>query len=360
MIGIIGSGPSGSYLAYLLAKQGHEVSLFEEHSVIGKPIQCTGLVTKALFDLIPYSKEYMVNELKQAEITGPNSSILLDLEEYVICRHKFDAYLANLAENAGAEIHLGHHFTDFKKTTASFKTKEGFVQKKFDILVGADGPLSRVAKSQNIFYSREFYIGVQATMKGEFQHDTFTANFGSLAPGFFAWSVPESDSLSRVGLATKKNAREHYNKFIKSLKGNVLDVLAGPIPHYTPKQIVGKDNIFLVGDAAGLAKATTGGGIITGMLSSKILADCIINGKSYEKEINALKKELWIHMKIRQCLDKFQDKDYDYLISLMNNKKVRKILFENPREYPSRFVAKLFFSEPRLFYFLKFLPLPFC
>lgn len=355
MIGIIGTGPSGSYLAYLLAKQGYDVCLFEEHAVIGKPIQCTGLVTKAVFELIPYSKEYLINELKHAKIIGPNSSIQLDLEEYVICRNKFDNHIANKANDSGAQIFLQHHFIDFKNNLASFKTKDGIVEKKLDMLIGADGPLSKVAKSQGIFYNKEFYIGVQATMEGEFSKDTFTASFGSVAPGFFAWSVPESEKLSRVGLATKHNARTYYDKFIKSIKGKVLDVLAGPIPHYTPKQIVNKDNVFLVGDAAGLTKATTGGGIITGMLSSKILAECIINNKSYEKEVKKLKKELWIHMKIRECLDKLKDDDYNYLINLMHNKRVRKVLFEHPREYPSRFVAKLFLSEPRLLYFLKFL-----
>ncbi|MEM4264021.1 MAG: NAD(P)-binding protein, partial [Candidatus Woesearchaeota archaeon] len=43
MISIIGAGPVGSFAAYLLAKAGFEVSIFEEHEKIGLPVQCTGL-----------------------------------------------------------------------------------------------------------------------------------------------------------------------------------------------------------------------------------------------------------------------------------------------------------------------------
>ena len=45
MITIVGAGPAGSYLAYLLAKQGEKVIVLEEHSAVGSPVQCTGIVT---------------------------------------------------------------------------------------------------------------------------------------------------------------------------------------------------------------------------------------------------------------------------------------------------------------------------
>ena len=55
MIDIIGAGPAGNYLAYLLAKD-HEVNVHEEHAKIGTPIQCTGILTSHLHDLIKISK----------------------------------------------------------------------------------------------------------------------------------------------------------------------------------------------------------------------------------------------------------------------------------------------------------------
>ena len=43
---IIGAGPFGCYAAYLLTKEGHEVSVYDRKSQIGTPIQCTGILTK--------------------------------------------------------------------------------------------------------------------------------------------------------------------------------------------------------------------------------------------------------------------------------------------------------------------------
>ncbi len=39
MISVIGAGPAGSYTAYLLAKAGEKVRIFEEHKEIGKPVR---------------------------------------------------------------------------------------------------------------------------------------------------------------------------------------------------------------------------------------------------------------------------------------------------------------------------------
>ena len=103
-------------------------------------------------------------------------------------------------------------------------------------------------------------------------------------------------------------------------------------------------------------KATTGGGIVPALLSSKILANCIIKNQDYIKEFNKkLKKDLLISLKIRKILNNFIDKDYDYLISLCKNKKVKRIIEEFDREFPSRFIFKLFLSEPRFIYFSKHL-----
>ena len=48
MIAIVGAGPAGSYLGHLLAKEGKDVCIFEEHSRIGSPVQCTGIVTHSI------------------------------------------------------------------------------------------------------------------------------------------------------------------------------------------------------------------------------------------------------------------------------------------------------------------------
>ena len=109
-----------------------------------------------------------------------------------------------------------------------------------------------------------------------------------------------------------------------------------------------------MGDAATQVKATTGGGIIPSLLASKILVDSIIKNKDYKKELKkTIGKDLFISLKIRGILNKLSDKDYDYLIKLFKNKKIKNIIEQYDREFPSKFIMKLLITEPRFLYLSK-------
>ncbi len=357
-VSIIGAGPSGSYAGFLLAKQGHDVTIYEDHAVIGKPIACTGIVTKALFDVIDYDKSYVINELDGVDVVSPgDENVHIPLKEYVICRHKFDNFVADKARSAGAKIELNHRYVGRECNTLVFKVNGETVRKETDILIGADGPMSRVAATAGIGNKNPFWVGMQATVKAKFDPRAFTVWFrNDIAPGFFAWSVPENETLSRVGVAVTndKNCAQCFQGLMKMVGGEIVDRQGAPIPIYNPKSIIEKGNTYLVGDAAGLVKDTTGGGIITGMLSSKILAESLESGTSYSKNVRKLRRELWIHNKLRRILNRFSDKDYSRLIRWMKNPRVQDILYKYPREYPSRFMLKLLLAEPRFAYFGKY------
>lgn len=359
MIVVVGAGPAGAQVAYDLARQGEDVILAEEHGVVGEPVACTGLVTRSIFDVLPRSDldASLLNTVHAVDIISPGGRrVRIPVEEFVVDRAAFDRHLVRRAVGAGAKLLLNHRFVGIegvgKGRMLLFRHRGKGVRIKADILIGADGPLSEVAKAAGIQGKPEFYIGQQATVEGAFDPRTFTAEFGKVAPGFFAWGVPESRSLSRIGLATMKDTTLFMQAFLKTVRGKVVATQAGPIPIYSRRQVCTKD-VFLVGDAAGLVKATTGGGIVTGMLSGRILADCIIKKKDYEEALRPLRRELWLHLLIRRSLDRFDDDDYDKLVRMLASPRVRRILQDNPREYPSRFLVRLLFAQPG---FVRFAP----
>ncbi|MFC1723578.1 geranylgeranyl reductase, partial [Nanoarchaeota archaeon] len=61
-IAIVGGGPVGNYCAELLSGIA-DVEVFEEHKIVGEPVQCTGIVTKDFFDIVK-NKGFVVNKLK--------------------------------------------------------------------------------------------------------------------------------------------------------------------------------------------------------------------------------------------------------------------------------------------------------
>lgn len=356
MISVIGAGPAGSYCAYLLAKKGFEVHVFEEHPKAGLPVQCTGIVTKNLFKYVPKSREFVINHFNKVQVVAPNNDYAdIPLEEYLLDRAKFDNYLLNKALEAGAQVHFSHRFMGFKNNKAILKTKQGLVSSHANYFIGADGPNSSVAKAAGIFRKREFLVGMQARVRGHFSPHTFTTFFGSrIAPGFFAWVVPESITTARIGLATKNNTNYYFQNFIKALNFQPIEYQGGLIPVYNPKQKIQKDNIFLVGDAATFTKATTGGGLVMGLESGRILCKSVIKDGNYFKSIKKIKFSLRMHSLIRKNLNRLEDKDYVSLTKITNKKRVKNILKNGNREFPSMMILKMFLAEPRLIKFLKY------
>jgi len=59
---------------------------------------------------------------------------------------------------------------------------------------------------------------------------------------------------------------------------------------------------------------------------------------------------------MRHTLNKFQDKDYDKLLTRMNNKKIKQLLLSIDRDKnPLELLLKAGIAEPRLALFAKFL-----
>ena len=357
MITIIGAGPAGCYTAYQLAKNGKEVQVFEDHNKIGEPVQCTGLVTPAINDIIQLRKDCIVNKVETAKAIAPDgNSLEVPVNDLVLDRIKFDQYLADLAVKAGAKIYLNHKFIEYKKDAIIRDLKNKKTKNiKTDILIGADGPNSPVAKSLKLEGKREYYTGLQARIRHKTDTKIFEAYLGSVCPEFFAWIVPESDNICRVGLAAKKNTASYFEKFLNKISKNksaIIEKQGGLIPIHNSELQIQKDNIYLVGDAAHQVKASTGGGIVQGLIAANALSDSIINKKDYAAECrNLLGKDLWLHLTIRKILDNFSDEDYNRLISLVNKDHVKYALENFNRDHPTKFMFRLVLKEPRLLYF---------
>lgn len=364
MILIVGAGPAGSYLAYLLAKHGEKVKVLEEHSIVGSPVQCTGIVTHSIENFFRLKNEVIAKKLDKVVVASRNNRITVNVDEIVMWRDRFDRLIADMAHGEGAEILLGHKFIGFNNSN-SIKAKDkksSRIRKiKADIIIGADGPSSAVAKSAGLGSSgtnSKYYIGMQAKVRLGMDTSSFETYFGSDFPDFFGWCVPESEDTARLGIGCLENAQDYFYKFLKKRTGkrDVLCWESGLIPVYDPKKIIQKGSVYLIGDAAAQVKATTGGGIIPSLKAAQTLCDCIVNSKNYSREFRKQSgRELLLHLKIRNMLNRFSDRDYDRLLDLMSQEKVRKILKKYDRDSPIPLVSNLLLKEPRFLLFSRFL-----
>ncbi|MFQ5621015.1 MAG: geranylgeranyl reductase family protein [Candidatus Nanoarchaeia archaeon] len=352
---IVGAGPAGSYSAYLLAKKGFDVEVYEEHAEIGLPFQCTGILTSYLEEFVdpkPVLKEKL--DVFHVSTWEEEVDVKVDKPNLVLCRTSFDQYLAELAKKEGAKFFLQHRYVDNDEKVVRIKDKvsKKILEKKFDYLIGADGPNSTVSKVNNFKGTRKFWVGAQARVK--MKHKNQVEVYPHI--GVFAWVVPESKDIARVGLYAKSKVHKLFEDFLEK-RGckEIIDHQGGLIPEYNPDIQTEKGNIFLVGDAALQVKATTGGGIIPGLKAAVCLAEAISEGKSYEKLWRKrMGLDLWLHLKIHKTLEAMEKKDWNRLLRYMKSKRAQKVIAEHDREYPSRFLLKMIFAEPRLLLFSRF------
>ncbi|MBI5149061.1 NAD(P)/FAD-dependent oxidoreductase [Candidatus Pacearchaeota archaeon] len=337
-ISIIGAGPAGCFTAYLLAKHGFDVSVYEQKSKIGK-IQCGGGLTPSIekVDAMFRTKEFkktIVNRIASNIFRSLNNSLEIKFKhpEYVVNRIKFDNFIADKARKAGAKINLRSKFIRIKekrqKIKFIIKQNDKEIEKETDILIGADGALSQVCKCIGI--KKNLVLAIEARCIGKFKRNVYEIFLGKEYGKLYAWIIPESSSIARVGLF------EEYNKFkhlIKKLNAKILDMRSGYISIDKPIKCYCGKNVYLVGDAACQVKASTGGGIIPSLIGAKILAKSIINKESFEKNLKKFKRDLYLHYIIRKVLNKLSDSDYDKLLEMIkNDSKIKKFLEESSRD----------------------------
>lgn len=363
-INIIGGSVAGLTLAQDLSKRGWEVQVIEEHEKIGEPMQCAGLVSetgcaKAGIDL----EGIVVNHIKGAKIFSPKGHQLKVEKKHpvacVIDRAALDKKVANKASKTkNVSFMLGYKLIGMRGDSLFLKHAKGrgeMIKSKY--VVGADGPNSTVRDLAGYKIPK---LGGKvhamfAKAKMSVDPDFVQLYFGSIAPGFFAWVIPENKTVVRIGLGVTLGAdiSRHFDEFLDKLvlkKDDVYDLGSGLIPIGPPMDSAVKDNSLLVGDSAFQTKSTTGGGIITGVMSAHAAAEALDLQYSTGKGIETydalwkktLQKDLMLHWKIHDYISSLKDDQMDKLIVKANKSNLGEFLSEyGDMDFPTSFVPKM-------------------
>ncbi len=354
MIAVIGGGPAGTFAAYNLARQGFEVCVYEEHKVVGSPIQCSGVITPVIEQILPdIPKDIIVNTIDKVRFYAPDNTFF-DVKiptDYVFDRGKLDQYLAKCAEEAGVKIILEKRFDHFERKTEGLHISfEDGTSTVAQTIIGADGPHSKVAKCAGLMQDREYVHGLQARAYVPIEEMNRVDIF--LGYGSFGWSIPENEKIARVGIVCEYNKKEDFHRLLERTKAKVIGYQSGMIPLYNPKGKRSDDGVYLIGDAAGHVKNSTHGGILYSMLAGQELAKALQGKGSYESLWRKkLGLNLWLNLRIHTTLNKFSEQDLNKLVHLFSQDKLKKILSQNVRDFPSKFLMQMLIREPRLLQF---------
>jgi digeranylgeranylglycerophospholipid reductase len=337
---VVGGGPAGLYAAECLASRGISTLVCEEHARIGAPVHCTGILASESFDTLGLPHDATLNTLTTAQFVSPSGlripySTPAPLAA-VIDRVAFDRALARRAEAAGAEVRVGTRVSAVETGPASVRALVGDNWISARLLIMACGA--------NYAFQRRFGLGLPRSYLHTAQRELVARHPGDvelhfghdIAPGGFAWAVPivrESGTYVRVGVMTTRDPVGGYARMLARVAGPWgIDITPEPprqklLPLGAIDRTYG-DRTLIVGDAAGLVKPTTGGGIhysiLSAKLASSVAADALASGRldaealaSYERAWrDQLGEEFAEQRSLRDLVTRLSDREIDSFFEL--------------------------------------------
>src|SRR5262249_80188 len=265
-----------------------------------------------------------------------------ETEAIVIDRKVFDAALGDRAVRAGATLQVGERITTIRVTDdrvwLSTSDERRIGARTCVLACGANSALQeRVGVGTAVMHLQSAQIEVPAADPKHVE-----VHFGNnVAPKGFAWAVPVTRghrSFARIGLMCERDARDYFDQFLTQIgprwKTGTPACLGAGVPPRIKMLPIGPiartyaPRVLAIGDAAGLVKATTGGGIYYSILSASLAAETLSEAFSqgdfsaaslstYEERWRAvLGQEFSAQMKLRRIANRLTDQEIDALFEL--------------------------------------------
>jgi geranylgeranyl reductase family protein len=278
---IIGGGPAGSTLGFLLASRGVSVAIVDK-STFPRNKLCGGLLARKSRDL--YEKifscglqEMIIDRtetvnfyLKTRQVSTNN---IPELE--FIDRISFDAKLIKLYLAAGGKLYENERVTP-KKISQNKLLLSSNKELEYKVLVGADGALSQVAKVIQPNYMPNGFCLELTAFSDAYKAGDPTGIFFNYVKNGYIWSFPHGDNATLFGIGAaisqSNKLKAVFDDFLASRheiqSTSRLEGAFIPSGNYLKKPINPELNALLIGDAAGLINPITGEGLYYSAVSA--------------------------------------------------------------------------------------------
>jgi geranylgeranyl reductase family protein len=273
-----------------LAARGHSVIVLEEHAEVGRPVHCTGVLGYDAFAELDLPQDTILTLSTAAAFRHEEGEpVIVETERIiaaVVDRAVFDARLAERARAHGAEVRTGARVDALvvEPSGVSVRVRGQASPVRARVCVLACGANYRFNQELGLGVPRAFVQTAQVEMPFAPLPRIDVRLGRSVAPGGFAWAVPfprgETPHV-RLGLFCDSEAPRRFRAFAATVAQEAgVDVASVPEPRLKmlplgPVRNTVADRVIAVGDAAGMVKPTTGGGIYYSLLSGRLAADVI-------------------------------------------------------------------------------------
>ena len=284
----------------------------------------------------------------------------------VIDRPAFDRALADRAIAAGAELRVGARVSAIEVDAAGVRAVAAGVTIRARLVVLACGA--------SYAFQRRFGFGLPTTYLQTAQRELPVAHPGDVelhfgqdvAPGGFAWAVPvrrPEGAFVRIGVMASRDISGCYTRMMDRVgdRWGVANRDLSPRIKILPLGAVGRtygDRMVAIGDAAGLVKPTTGGGIhysiVTGALAADVAVDALAADRLDAQTLSAYERawrteladEFAAQSELRTIVTKLSDQAIDSFFELAHTDGIMPIVRATARFNEHRPLIRALFKHP--------------
>jgi digeranylgeranylglycerophospholipid reductase len=372
-VAVVGGGPGGLYLAQLLASANLDVVLFEEHATSGEPVHCTGVIAREAFEEFTLPREAVLNPLNTVRFFSPAGRTVEytppAVEALAIDRLVFDRMLSASAVRAGASIEVGQRVTDVTIHPGGARLTVGDGTFRARVCVLACGANYTLQRRLGLGMPSVFVQSAQAELPVRQLRDVEVYFGRTVAPNGFAWVVPverPSGSFARIGLMCDGESAEPFRRFLAHVAERWRVAVPGeagsnPRRKMLPLAPIARtfaDRVVAIGDAAGIVKATTGGGIYYSLLSAAAAAEVLVPALKQDalgsRELQRYEavwrgrigEEINAQLQLRRVAHRLTDMQMDALFDLARTDGIMPIVRQTARFNQHRGLIMALFRHP--------------
>jgi len=331
-VAIVGAGPAGSCAAIHLARGGARVVLLEKQRLPRPKVCGGGLVARARRHLpagveLPIERVCHTVEIRHGDLRFAVTEAQPVVE--LAMRAELDARLAEAAARASCDLRDACEVTGLDRrdgeivlatsssaargaeSVAASGAARGEVRARH--VIAADGvhsPIARLSgwnEALDAIPAIEAEIDVAPATLGD-RAENAVFDFGD-APSGYAWTFPKRAHLSAGVLTTERGRsglRAELDRYLArlGLDRHACEARGWLIPTRPRGGGFARENVLLVGDAAGLADPVTAEGISLALWSGRLAAESVLAGgtrasQAYER---ALAREILPELRVARAL----------------------------------------------------------
>jgi geranylgeranyl reductase family protein len=295
---IVGAGPAGGLLAYLLVRQGLRVLVVEKKSLPRyKP--CGGGITRRALHLLPFSFHPVVEDQTYRPRIFVRGQLVFEAQldapaVVMVSRDRFDHFILQKAVELGADVEERCIFRNVSGANGDLIVETSRGVYKARLLAAADGVNSRATRAMHLSGPEKITFALEGEVFPndhraiERMHGFADFDFG-MTPAGYAWIFPKYDHIS-AGVLTRdlsiKHLRPHYKAYL-SAKG-IADNTYTLRPHLIPYGRAAGSPLsntqgLILGDAAGWTDPITGEGIFFALKAAHLAAQTIASALNGSK-----------------------------------------------------------------------------